>query len=285
MFISSISASRADIIDQCLWKYYLRYVLHIEGLGSTNEESVNFGSYIHRIFELGYLLDKKELIKLSEQLKETYKIPFTLKDRTTKCIENFYAWNKSLGETYSTEHKYEVMLDEAHDIKGIGVIDRIVPGKDGGYLVIDYKTSKREKTKKELLKDSQLMGYAYFIHTKFNVDYTKIWCAHYYPVTGHFFPVQFTRMQIDNWKKSMINRVWKIRKKKKDEFPAQVNMFCDWCEYHPVCPKMTDPAKACKRLDEEIQKQEEKKRLKEEAERLNTPEVPSNQVLNDKEDN
>ena len=59
------------------------------------------------------------------------------------------------------------------DITLNGVIDRVIKGKDGGYLVIDYKTSKREKSKVELYQDSQLKGYVYAISKLYDVPISK----------------------------------------------------------------------------------------------------------------
>ena len=228
---------------------------------------MNFGSFIHKIFELGYKEnDSKLLMKLAEQERGTYKIPFQMNDRIKKCVENFILWNSKLGETLATETAFEVPIDKEHDITFNGVIDRIIKGTDGGFLVIDYKTSKNEKKKKDLLEDKQMMGYAYAIHTLHNVDFSKIVCAHYYPLTGNFIPVRFTKFQIWQWKKKEIEKVWRIRKKTKDDFPPQQNIFCDWCEFKPVCEKFNSKEEVCKRLDEQIVKRDllkEAKALKE----------------------
>ena len=177
-------------------------------------------------------------------------------------------WNAKLGETISTEGLVEVFLDEKNDIKFIGVIDRVVRGKDGGYLVIDYKSSKREKKTKDLLDDKQLMGYAFAISQKYKVDISKVWCAHFYPVTGNFYPVQFSRMQIAMWKKKEMDKVWRIRKKKKDEFPAQSNIFCDWCEMKDVCERHTPKELVCQRLEEQIVLRDKLKEEKKLAEKI-----------------
>jgi hypothetical protein len=253
MFINKISSSKSDIIDLCLWKYNLKYNLRIPGFGSKNEESLNFGSFIHKVFELGYKeKDMKSLMKIAEEVRPTYKIPFQMTDRIKMCIEHFLVWNQKLGETLSTESAFETPLDEQHDIIFNGVIDRIVKGNDGGYLVIDYKTSKREKKTKDLLDDKQMMGYAYAIHMKYGVEYSKIFCAHYYPVTGNFYPVRFSKIQILNWKKKEIDKVWRIRKKTKEDFPPMKNIFCSNCEFIPVCSKFTCEKEVNQRLDEQI---------------------------------
>lgn len=257
MFINNISASKSDIIDQCLWKYNLKYILKIPGFGSKNEESLNFGSFIHKVFELGYKdNDVKQLMKLAEQERSTYKVQFQMNDKILRCVENFVLWNQKLGETVATEQMVTVPLDKEHDINFVGVIDRVVKGTDGGYLVIDYKTSKKEKSKKDLLQDKQLMGYAYAINQLYNVDFSNIWCGHYYPVTNTFNVVKFTKLQIWNWKKKELEKVWRIRKKKKDEFPPQENIFCDWCEFKPVCERFNSKEDVCKRLEEQVKLKE-----------------------------
>jgi RecB family exonuclease len=258
MFINSISASRADIIDQCLWKYKLKYILRLPGFGNKNEDALNFGSFVHKVFELGYeQKDFKSLMRIAEGERSTYKVPFHENDRLKKCIENFLLWNQGLGETVSTEKMYELPLDADKDIRFIGIIDRVIKGRDGGYLVIDYKTSKREKKKKDLMDNSQLLGYAWAIHQTYGVPYSKIWCAHYYPVTGNFVPVRFSPFQVSNWVKRQIDKVWKIRKKKTDEFYAQENIFCNWCEYQKACPRFECDQIVSKRIDEqkELKKQ------------------------------
>ena len=252
MFINNISASRSDIIDQCLWKYKLRYIERLPGFGTKNEDALNFGSFIHKIFEVGYKEnDLKSLLKIAEQERPTYKVPFVENDRMKACLENFILWNSKLGETVSTEQAIRVPLDKKNDIDFIGIIDRVVKGTDGGYLIIDYKTSKREKKKKTLMDDNQLKGYAWAIHETYDVPYNQIFCAHYYPVTGNFVSVKFSKFQIDMWKKKQLDKVWMIRKKKKDEFWASQNMFCDWCEYKDACPKFNSEDTVCKRLDEQ----------------------------------
>jgi ATP-dependent helicase/DNAse subunit B len=267
MFINSISASKSDVIDQCLLKFYLKYVLRLPGFGSQNGEALNFGSFIHKVLELGYRdSDLKSLMKIALSEKKTYKIPFRENDRTKACLENFLSWNQKMGETLSTEMVVTVPLDAERDINFNGVIDRVIKGNAGGYLVIDYKTSKREKKKKDLLLDKQLMGYAYAIHILYNVPISDIHCAHYYPLTNNFVSVSFSKFQIEMWKKREIDKVWRIRKKTKDEFPAQRNIFCDWCEFQPMCSKFNSEAIVTCKMNEQValrDKMKEEKKLKE----------------------
>ena len=199
MFINNISASRGDIIDQCLWKYKLKYILRLPGFGAKNEDALNFGSFIHKIFEVGFKeKSMKTLLKIAEAERTTYKVPFRENNRMKACLENFILWNQKLGETVSTEQLFTIPLDADKDI-----------------------------------------------------NYEKIYCSHYYPVTGNFVTVKFSRFQIDQWKKKQIEKVWRIRKKKTDEFWASKNIFCDWCEYKEACPAYQSESTVCKRIDEQ----------------------------------
>lgn len=239
-FLSTISNSKSDIIDQCLLKFHYRYNERLKGK-SANEEPLNYGSYIHKIFEDGVNYTKVEdLHRLSKMLMEEYNVTPKRKKDTDKCINNFLRFNDNLkGETVSCELHSKIELAEG--IQYEFVIDRIVKGPEGGYLIIDYKTSKREKTKVELFNDNQLRGYAYAVNKLYDVPFGKITCAHYYPLTNNLVTVRFSSSQIFEWKKRQIAKVWRIRKMKKPEFVPMENDFCNWCEYkNGYCPKFND---------------------------------------------
>tara|TARA_R110002020_G_scaffold22920_9_gene76870 strand:- start:9456 stop:10256 length:801 start_codon:yes stop_codon:yes gene_type:complete len=248
MFIARTSHSKGDTLKQCPLKFYLRYYEYIPE-EEVNKDALNFGSFIHKILEDGYQENSlKNLEKLAEQHRATYKVGKKEKTRTNKCLKNFLRFNEKLGETVGVEYQFKIDLEEG--MAYIGIIDRIIKGKDGGYLVIDYKTSKREKSKFDLFNDPQLQGYAFAISEIFDVPVKKITCAHYYPVTGNLVTVGYNSSQITNFKKSKINEFWRVRKMKKEEFAPQANEFCNWCGYQKYCPKKTNPGVARCNLQE-----------------------------------
>ena len=263
MFINTISHSKSEIFIQCKLKYKYKYIERLTGDKPKNEDALNFGSYIHKILEDGVAAkDLKQLQVLAEQHKGSYKIPYTYREKVGRCLTNFLSFNQKLGETLATELVYEVDLDKARDIKQNGVIDRVIQGREGGILVIDYKTSKREKTKYTLFKDRQLQAYCNAVSELYEVPIDKITCAHYYPLTGNFVDVKYSKPAISSWKRGEIDRVWKIRKAKLNEFNASENIFCNWCEYVDMCPLFVPPMHAEKRLTEqrEIAKTKKKKK-------------------------
>jgi RecB family exonuclease len=156
MYINKISNSKREIFRQCGLRYKRRYIDYYEGDSPKNGDSLNFGQYIHKIFEEGTKAGHiKDLEKLAEHHRPTYKISANYNKRIEHCLNNFLRFNSKLTETLATEFEYEISISE--DIKVNGVIDRIVKGSKGGYLVIDYKTSKKEKTRFDLFSDSQLL--------------------------------------------------------------------------------------------------------------------------------
>lgn len=264
MFINKISPSKSDIIDQCLLKYYYRYILGVPGYDSPNKPQLNFGSFIHKVFEIGCRsVNLKELGKISEDQRPNYHIPFNLNESINICLEHFVRLNSKLGEPKATELKFEVEIAEG--IIANGVIDRLNEGKEGGFFVIDYKTSKREKTKKDLIFDKQLRCYAYAIHKMFNVPYNKIHCGHYYPLSDNLVTVQYSEYLVETWRKEEVNKVWKIRKKTKTEFPPMENMYCSNCEYKDMCPRFNSSDAVDRRVCEQL---EAKKKLDEEKDRI-----------------
>ena len=209
----------------------------------------HFGSYIHKILEDGVNANTQEELRLiAEEVKGSYKVSKKYEGKDLKCIDNFLRFNPQLEETVATELVFEVPVKE--DITLNGIIDRVVKGTDGGFLIIDYKTSKREKSKVELYQDTQLKGYVYAISKLYGVPYSQIVAAHYYPLTDNFVHVQYSVPQINAHLRKIVDEVWKIRKKKKADMHPSRNDFCNWCAYKTACPEFNNPMQCAKTIEE-----------------------------------
>jgi len=249
MFINTISNSKRDTFNQCRLKYRYRYVERIADYDLSNTDALHFGSYIHKIFEDGAAATEiKQLQTLSEQHRATYKFSSSYESKILPCLKNFLRLNASLPEIGTSELHFDLEISDGITLNGY--IDRIIKGKDGGYLVIDYKTGKREKSKVELYQDAQLKGYVYAVHKLYDIPLKNIVAAHYYPVTDTLVNVQYTTNQIHAHIKSVVDDVWKIRKAKKADLCPMRNQFCNWCSYKSLCPVFTEGTLVEQRLKE-----------------------------------
>ena len=214
--------------------------------------AAEFGSFIHQIFEDGVNKSIDDLVAIAKKHRSnyTFKGAKYTNVQVNICLANFCQLNKKLEETIGEELVFEVPVCESAGITSNGIIDRIVRGKEGGYLVIDYKTGRREKSKMDLYTDRQLKGYAYAAHKLYNVPYNKIHCALYYPLTNNLVSIQYTEVQMNAYVREFIEQVWTIRKKKAGDYPAIRNEFCSWCNFKSLCSKFNDQSTIDKRLDE-----------------------------------
>ena len=249
MFINTISNSKRDTFKQCKLKYRYKYVDRYNEPDSLNTDALHFGSYIHKIFEDGVKSTSVEELKgISETLKKDYKFSKQYNSKIEPCLKNFLRLNASLSETGFTEQHFNLEIAEGITINGY--IDRIIKGKDGGYLVLDYKTSKREKSKIDLFQDSQLRGYVYAVHKLFNVPIENITGGHYYPLTDNLVTVKYNHAQIRVHIKSVLDDVWKIRKAKKTDLLPMQNQFCNWCSFKSYCTEFNEGRVVTQRLSE-----------------------------------
>jgi len=249
MYIKTISESKFQTYKQCQLKYRYRYVDRLPEPAESNTDALHFGSYIHKILEDGVnAKTQDEMLLIAEEVRGSYKVSKKYTGKDLKCIDNFLEFNPKLEETVATELVFEVPVKE--DILLNGVIDRVIKGKDGGYLVIDYKTSKREKSKVELYQDTQLKGYVYAISKLYGIPFSQIVAAHYYPLTNNFVHVQYSSPQINAHLRKIVDEVWKIRKRKKVEMKPSRNEFCNWCAYKTACPEFCTMHDVSKTIEE-----------------------------------
>ena len=253
MYCTTISQSKANTFSECKLKYLYRYVKRIPEDG-TNGDALHFGSYIHKILEEGVeCTTLEQLQEYAKKHRDTYKFNKSYDPKIDICLRNFLKFNSKLSEAGVTEQVYEVTIKD--DISVNGIIDRVIKGKDGGYLVIDYKTSKRQKTKFDLYNDEQLQGYCFAVHKMYNTPIENITVAHYYPLTDTVVSVKYSNAQIASYLRKKVDEVWKIRKSKTEDMCPMENQFCNWCGYKYVCPIFNPTDVVNKRLDEAISKQ------------------------------
>ena len=237
MFINKVSPSKIKVYDECKLKYKFKYIDYLPEK-QTNTDALQFGSYIHKIFEDGVkCTEKQDLHEIADALRKNYTFDKSRESLTGKCISNFFRFNQSLSgsEQISTEQHFAVELKDGYAINGI--IDRVIKGSKGEYLVIDYKTSKRLSTKRDLFNDPQMLMYAFAVSKLYGVPLSAVTVSHYYPHVDKLVHVKFSEAHVLMYIRKLTQKIWEIRKRKKPDFFPQVNQFCDWCGYKEMCPK------------------------------------------------
>lgn len=238
VYAGHLSHSGRSTFNECRFKYRCRYVDKIKEKPKLGTGARNYGNYIHKVYELGWkATDLDTLAGIALIQRPNFTFPKSYDELTPTCLQNYW----KLAEKFPTENQplpeWRFKLEFPNDINHIGVVDRQIVGNDGGILIIDWKTGKREENKVGLYKNLQLQGYATAIHCKYQIPASQITCAHFYPRTGHFITAQYSKAILQRWVKGYINDVWTIRKAKKVELLPEINQFCDWCDYRYACPK------------------------------------------------
>ena len=230
-----ISNSRQNCWRECRYKYRMHYVERFMPFDERDNSALIFGSYIHRILELGIQSRSiNELRKIALEELENYPIDKKYRNKVEPCLQNFLKFNKKLNHAGEAEHEYRVKINE--DYTQHGIIDRIIEMPGNGILLIDYKTSKREKNSFQLSEDTQGMSYVYASHVLYKVPIDKITFGHFYPITGNFVRVKYTPGAILKHVQELTRDVQNIRECKKEDMHPSENQFCDWCDFKKGCP-------------------------------------------------
>ena len=238
MFINKISPSKLKTYNECKKKYQFKYVDYLKGIynDNSNTDALQYGSYVHKIFELGTELETiEELQALAGELRDNYTFSSVKEKNLQLILENFFEFNKKLEETISNEMVFELEITD--DFKINGIIDRVIKGKSGSYLVIDYKTSRRPTPKHELFSDPQMLMYAFAVSKIMEVPIEKVSVSHYYPHLDKLVSVKFGRTQMSVFLRGLKEKIWEIRKKKKIQLNPTPNQFCNWCQHKDLCPE------------------------------------------------
>ena len=264
MYITRVSNSKLESFKECPWKYYCKYHEYLPE--ERDDTALQFGSYIHRILERGvaeYTLSGLEVI--SEEEKANYKFSKDYLPKIIKCLKNFLDFNTKIAKSKTVGVELREEFEISKDIVYNGIIDRVIQAEDGSIMVIDYKTSKSEKTRIELGMDNQLLGYAVMCSKKYDIPLNKITCAHFYPITGNFVSVTYPTAKTAYFINEIKEQVWKIRKKTKEQFLPIKNKFCNWCQFKRACPLFVDNFTVQKIIQENHENQLSKKKQKEEG--------------------
>lgn len=251
MDIKYISVSRAGVFEECQQKYKFRYHLKVEP-PVPQQPYFTFGSVVHKIIEEHTLSEGKENIhdiskkvlwgdipidKDSEIIPRK-DLPDAYLKRLPKMIDAYLKLSKKIGFDGECEWKFNYDLDQPNEKCVYGFIDRLIK-KDGKYIIIDYKTSKKSKwrkNKRDIVGDLQLQCYSMVVANYFDVDPSNVYAALYYLEGEEFIGAQFNRETLEKTKQVLLDTYNRIQNIHPDKAWGRVGQQCKRCDYKSICP-------------------------------------------------
>jgi RecB family exonuclease len=236
-----LSFTRVDTFEQCPRRFRYQYV---DGLPQAPAPQLSFGSSIHSTLE--WLYDRKhpELPSLDETLQALFEAwdstGYAAVDReeqlrayahAREIVSAFHARVADEGFRLPAATEAWFELPVGQDIVVIGAIDRVDVDGSGDLHVIDYKTSRRARSRGQVRDSLQLAIYA--LATRELYGRLPASVALDFVVPGVRVVVPVAELALDTVPDRLRAAAARIRAGEDTPTP---NRLCDWCDYQPICP-------------------------------------------------
>ena len=235
-----LSFSRIDTFRQCPLRFAYRYV---EGLPEPPSPHLSWGSSIHTAIEAMWD-DKVDGPPQQQTLLDALyhgwdDAGFRDVDRDEK-LRWYRRAQQVLGEFHArhlpgwrpavaTEQWFAMPLGERVEL--VGSIDHVEPTADGGFGVVDWKTSKRARPRAEVADSLQLAIYC--MAAAHLWGRTPDWVALEYVVPGVRVTVPAGELDLDRAEQLIEQTAEEMLAA---DFPARPGRLCDWCAFRGICP-------------------------------------------------
>ncbi len=132
---------------------------------------------------------------------------------------------------FKVEERLEFKIRDYQFISILDRIDRI----DSEFMVLDYKTGKKELSESSLKGDMQMGIYHLAVKSNFkNLD--QISLSHYYLRSGNQVNVNFSEEDEIEFENNIIDNIERINLAvEQDNFEARESNLCNWCYYWKEC--------------------------------------------------
>jgi hypothetical protein len=238
LILEHISHNRLQVYIQCPRKYKYHYEDKIPS-PLPKEECLEFGSFIHKLFEL-VVLGKSMAEALTEADKEHSAFSKSYRERIGSILSKFQFFNESINNSgflsQSAEEKFDLTLG-AQKIPITGTIDRKIK-YNNKILIIDYKTSqKRNQVHPSMInRDKQLMTYIWATAKIENVPVENISGMLFYVESGDKLVCTPDPRMVTLYMFECENLAKKIIATKPETVRGCVSKLCNYCEYRNMCP-------------------------------------------------
>ena len=248
------SYSALETFKTCPLKYKYQEIDRIKT--PKNVEAV-FGSAVHSA--LKFMFQKSPLYPSLDQTLDAFRDSWDARKATVEfarledeqayvklgmsLLDRFYKqnppWNFNAVEL---ETRFETEIEdkrtsEKHILTGF--IDRIDKTDQDTYEIIDYKTSKKMPSQKDLDENLQLSVYHLGLAKKWpHIDPSKVKLSLYFLKHREKISTSRNIKQLEDTKNLILKTVREIEKRKKEgeDFPPTPTVLCDWCGYRKICP-------------------------------------------------
>ncbi|MGH8903310.1 MAG: RecB family exonuclease [Egibacteraceae bacterium] len=235
-----LSFSKVDTYQLCPLKYRFSY---IEKLPGTPSPQLSWGSSIHAALERWWGQKLPEPPPVDALLQALYErwddAGFEGMDREEKLKWYRHAQDvlrrhhARYAPTYSPAVASEAWfeLDLGDDVQVCGSIDHVERTAAGGIGIVDWKTNRRAKTRKEVAGSLQLAIYTLAAAELWGQE--PEWVALDFVVSG--MRVSLPRSEIDT--DAALGTINEVTARIRAElFEPSPSRLCGWCDYRAVCP-------------------------------------------------
>lgn len=248
MKIEHISISRETLYSECPAKYKFKYHLGIIPDGPT-PFYFTFGKLVHRIIEehtksrgeKSISRIKSEILSGQIEFEKGSKAPPLDNDSHTRLalhLRNYTRLADKIGYDGEVEWFFSHDLEPPNKKNVVGVIDRLII-KDGKAFIIDYKTTKPSRWRKDhtnITKDLQLACYCYIVNKTFGIEPKNIKSSLYYLEDAKLVPVTFSEKTLSSIPAKLLEVYDTIKSSDPDKIKGNVGDHCRRCEYRKMCP-------------------------------------------------
>ncbi len=173
-----------------------------------------------------------------------------------KIIQDYYKQNNPADfNIVNPESRFQIEIGEDNPPAGgkhivSGIIDRI-DRIDGGFEIIDYKTTRKMPTQEKVENDLQLSVYLKAFLSRYpkeidNLSNLKV--SLYFLKHGVKLSATRTLEQLKNSEQIFLDTIKLIESSK---FEPVVSPLCDWCGYQSRCPMWKHKFKEMRKIDTE----------------------------------
>lgn len=242
--VNFLSYSQISTFRICPLHYKLKYILKIPTLISSSQV---FGTNIHNALRNYYSYLTQDNPHNKNKLLEFLEINWQSAGFKNKKEEreNFAIAHEMLSDFYYSEYnkpnhtkavEEKFIFPLTSNVKVGGIIDRIDTLPNGTIEIVDYKTSIKVQTQKQVDKDEQLTIYALAAlevrHPLLLRQPKDVKLSLYYLSTQQKLTTTRSMEQLIAEKESIIDLVDKIEN---SDFKCSKHHFCKRCEYQLYC--------------------------------------------------